>query len=93
MSGETKALGEKTFPLPLCPLQISHTHTHTHTHTVLGLNPGLHGTGWQLTTSAMAWPMAEEVKGLLYPMLCEFREKHCFLKVSRLHQFTFLVKE
>jgi hypothetical protein len=41
--------------------------------------------GWQLTTSAMAWPMAEEVKVLFYPVLPAFGEKHCFLKVPRLH--------
>jgi len=45
------------------------------THPVLGSNPGLHGTGWQLTTSAMAWPMTEEAKVLFYPMFCDFLGK------------------
>jgi hypothetical protein len=81
-----KALGEKPFPLPLCPLQILHRLAWARTQASTG-------TGWQPPTSAMAWPMTEKVKVLFYPMLCDFWEKYRFLKVSRLHQFTFLVKE
>jgi hypothetical protein len=34
-----------------------------------------------------------EVKVFIYPTLCDFWENHCLWKMSRLHQFTFLVME